>query len=145
MITEGKKVTIEYRVTLPDGTEVDSSLGEEALTFVQGEQDILPALEQALEGINAGEEKHLILPPQQAYGPIDDEYFQTVELELVPEDLRYKGACLSVEDDEGEFYKARLCKITQDGALLDFNHPLAGKTLVFDIWIVQVHEHQHLN
>lgn len=145
MITLGSTVTIEYRVLLQDGTEVDSNMGEDALTFVHGEHNILPALEFAIEGLTSGDHKQVILPPTKAYGPIDDEYFQTVELDLVPDELRYSGAYLSVEDDEGELYKARLCKITPDGALLDFNHPLAGKTLVYDIWIRQVHDRPKLN
>lgn len=145
MISEGKKVSIEYRVSLTDGTEIDSNIGYDSLTFIQGQNEILPALEQALEGLGSGTKTNVKLTPEQAYGPIDDEYFHTVDLDMVPEELRYQGAYLSVEDDNGEFYKARINKINANEAIIDFNHPLAGKSLIYEIKVLDVGENPHLN
>lgn len=145
MISEGKEVSIEYRVYLLDGTEVDSNIGYEELTFIQGQHEILPALEEAIEGMHSGTRTQIKLSPEEAYGPIDDEYFHTIEINMIPEELRYKGAFLSVEDDSGEFYKARLNKINSNNAIIDFNHPLAGKSLIYEIEIKSVGENPKLN
>ena len=146
IITAGKQVSIEYKVCFPDGSPVDEAIGkDESLTFIHGEEEILPAIEQALEGHTVGDDIHIELEPTYAFGPIDDSYFQEVDLELVPKELRYKNAELSLEDEDGLFYKATLAKLNKDKAILNFNHPLAGKTLIFDIKIIEIKEHPNLS
>lgn len=145
IVTNGKEVSIEYRICLTDGTEVESNVGDLELTYIQGSHEIFPALEDALEGLGEGEHAHITLKAKDAYGAIDDQSFQLIELDLIPEELRYRGAELSVEDESGDCYNARLAMITELGALVDFNHPLAGHTLVFDICVLSIDDGKPLN
>ena len=145
MIRNGTEVAIEYRITLTDGTEIESNIGDLELTYIQGEHEIFPELEQALEGVTEGEALQITLSPQQAYGAIDDDSFQIVDLDLIPEELQYRGAALAIEDAHGECHHARLARITDLGAVIDFNHPLAGHALVFNILVLSVNDNATLN
>jgi FKBP-type peptidyl-prolyl cis-trans isomerase 2 len=95
----------------------------------------LTALEAELEGLTAGDKKIVALDAVNGYGEINDEAFQEVPLEQIPEDARVVGAMLQAQGFPGPL---RVAEIKDDVAILDFNHPLAGKDLSFDITIVAV-------
>jgi FKBP-type peptidyl-prolyl cis-trans isomerase 2 len=138
MIRHGQKVSLEYTVFLDDGTQVDSNIGEEPLTFILGSNQLFPALENALLNLNVGDTKQIVLAAEEAYGPIVPDAFREVDLETLPLTYRYEGAVLGVQDPSGGVYPIRVHAIKQEKAVLDFNHPLAGKALRFDIKVVQV-------
>ena len=138
MIENGKKVALEYTVFLENGVEIDSNVGEKPLEFIHGKNQVFPALEDAVTGLVTGDLKRIVLSPDDAYGPILKEGFREVELETVPSEYRYVGAVVGVQDPAGGIYPIRVTKVTDDVAVLDFNHPLAGKTLLFDIKIVHI-------
>lgn len=138
MIENGKKVSLEYTVFLDNGMQIDTNVGEAPLVFVEGAQQVFPALEKALIGLDVGDIKKVSLGPEDAYGPVLKEGFREVELEVVPHQYRFVGAVVGVQDPEGGVYPIRVHKVTDDKAVLDFNHPLAGKTLLFDVKVVQV-------
>ena len=138
MIEKGKQVGIEYSVYLEDGMKVDSNEGENPLTFLQGSGQILPALEEALNGMEEGQNKKVELPPEKAYGYVDPEAFKEVDSAVIPDNLRYKGALLGVQDQNGEQYLVRVHEVTDEKTVIDFNHPLAGHTLTFDIKVISV-------
>lgn len=140
MIENGYRVSFEYTVFLEDGTEVDSNIGEDPMVFVVGTGQIFPALEQELLGLKVGEQKHVLLAAKDAYGPVLPEAFREVDLETVPTSFRYVGAVLGVQDPAGGVYPIRVHKIDQNKVTLDFNHPLAGKSLAFDVRILSVQE-----
>jgi|EndMetStandDraft_3_1072993.scaffolds.fasta_scaffold04479_10 FKBP-type peptidyl-prolyl cis-trans isomerase 2 len=138
MIKSGKKVSLEYTVFLEDGTQIDSNVGEDPLTFVLGSNQVFPALEQALTGLKVGDTKQIFLKAEEAYGPIVPEAFKEVDLEAVPTPFRYPGAVLGVQDPAGGVYPIRVHEIKDQKAILDFNHPLAGRSLNFHVKVVEV-------
>jgi FKBP-type peptidyl-prolyl cis-trans isomerase SlyD len=138
VVQDGSTVSIEYTLKLEDGTTADSNVGGEPLVYVQGEQQILPALEARLLGMKAEESREITLSPEEAYGPVQPEGFQTVPLEIIPDDARHEGARLVGQGPHGEPIHAKVTEIKEDEAVVDLNHPLAGETLHFDIKIVSI-------
>ncbi len=136
MIKNGQKISLEYTVFLEDGTQVDSNIGEDPLVFVLGSHQVFPALEQALLGLKIGDTKQVTLKPEEAYGPIVKEAFREVGLETVPDQFRKEGAVLGIQDPAGGVYPIRVHQIRDQKVILDFNHPLAGKSLRFDVKVV---------
>lgn len=138
MIQKGKKVSLEYTVYLEDGMQIDTNVGDDPLEFVVGKNQLFPALEQEIVQLAVGDRKEIFLHADQAYGPIVPDAFREVELEVIPEQLRYNGAVLGVQDPSGGVFPVRIHQIKESKAVLDFNHPLAGKNLRFDVTVVEV-------
>ena len=138
MIKNGQKVSLEYTVFLEDGTQIDTNIGEDPLTFVMGSNQVFPALEQAILELDAGDTKEVLLRAEEAYGPVVQEAFREVDLETVPAPFRYEGAVLRAQDPAGGVYPIRVHQIKQEKAVLDFNHPLAGRALKFDLKVVEI-------
>lgn len=138
MIVHGKKVSLEYTVFLADGTQVDTNVGEDPLVFVLGEHQVFPALEQELLGLKIGDTKKIVLKPEQAYGPVLPEAYREVDAAAVPENYRFAGAVLGIQDPEGGVYPIRVHSVNDDKVVLDFNHPLAGQALQFDVKVMEV-------
>ena len=138
MIKHGQKVSLEYTVFLDDGTKIDSNVGEDPLVFVLGSHAVFPALEEALAKLDEGDTKQIDLAPEQAYGPIVREAFREVDAEVVPPNFRHEGAVLGVQDPNGGVFPIRVHEVKDKKIVLDFNHPLAGKALRFDVKILSV-------
>lgn len=138
MIRKGQRVELEYSVFLEDGKIIDSNVGESPLAFHLGMHQILPALEDEVKDLTKGDTKRITLNPEQAYGEVDPSAFKEVDSDAIPEDLRYEGAVLGVQDDEGNQYRIRIESISGPTAVIDFNHPLAGKKLTFEMRIIDV-------
>lgn len=138
MIEKGKRVAIEYSVCLEDHTPVDSNVGQDPLIFNCGAQQILPALEQALHGLEVGDSKHITLGPEMAYGDVNPGAFREVNAEMIPEDLQFEGAILVITDDNFGEMLIRVDHLKGDKIVLDFNHPLAGKKLTFDVKVLDI-------
>lgn len=138
MIEKGSSVSIEYTLKLDDGTTVDTNVGEDPLTYIQGKSEILPALEEALSGDGVGDSRSVQLTAEEGYGSINLEAFQEVELEMVPEDARAAGTMLVATDPEGQQQPIRVHEVKEASIVLDFNHPLAGQTLNFDVKILAI-------
>lgn len=138
VITEGSKVALEYTLNVDGGKTVDSNTGDDPLVYTQGNHEIIPALEEELSGLAAGDEKKVTLEPEDAYGAVDPNAFQEVPLDQIPEDARKKGQLLVMQDQQGHRQQIRVSEIHEDTAVLDLNHPLAGKTLHFDVKVLDV-------
>lgn len=138
MIEKGKQVAIEYRILLEDQTQVDSNIGKDPLVFHVGRHQILPALEEALHGLSVGDAKQIILSPDHAFGEVNPEAFKEVDAHLIPEDLRFAGALLVVADQQFGEMLIRVDSLSGEKIILDFNHPLAGKTITFDVRVLDV-------
>ncbi len=138
MIQNGKKVSLEYTVFLADGTQIDSNVGEDPLVFVLGQNQVFPALEQELLGLKVGDTKKITLQAEQAYGPVVPEAFREVDIETVPAQYRFAGAVLGVQDPSGGVYPIRVHEVKDEKIVLDFNHPLAGQELRFDVKVIGV-------
>jgi FKBP-type peptidyl-prolyl cis-trans isomerase 2 len=138
MIQKGKKVSLEYSVFLEDGMQIDSNIGETPLIFTVGMNQLFPALEQAVVELKVGEKKEILLKAEEAYGPVIAEAFKEVEIDAIPSKFRFAGAILGVQDPAGGVFPIRVHEIKNSKAVLDFNHPLAGKNLRFAVKVVEV-------
>ncbi len=138
VIENGQSISIEYTLKLDDGTTVDTNVGEDPLTYTQGSSEILPALEAALVGHAVGDTKEVKLTAQEGYGPVKIEAYQEVELNMVPEDARTVGMMLVATDPEGQQQPIKVHEVREETIILDFNHPLAGEALNFEIKILGI-------
>ena len=134
VIQEGSQVSFNYTLT-SDGEQVESNKGQEPLTYTQGGGQILPALEAELVGLAVGDTKEVSLAAADAYGEIDPGAIQEVPLDKIPEAARYEGAMLQAE---GVPTPIRVTEVKEEVIVVDFNHPMAGTDLVFDIEIMAV-------
>lgn len=137
-IREGSVVTIVYSMTLPDGTVVKSAQEGNPLVYNQGRGELLPAVEEKLAGARAGEVREFTLPPEQAFGEVRNDALIEVALDKLPEDARREGAALVISNQQGQEHVIRVKEIKGDKAVLDLNHPLAGKTIHFKIRILSI-------
>ena len=129
-IIEGSKVILQYVATVPGSTEIDYGNVSE---FIQGRHEIFPALEQEVVGMKPGEEKKVELSPAEGFGPHDDRKKMEIPKTLLP--LGSKEGDI-VENDLGDF--ATVAEVSDTTAVLDYNHPLAGKPLVVQLKILKV-------
>ncbi|HCA41211.1 MAG TPA: peptidylprolyl isomerase [Aminobacterium sp.] len=140
-IKNGDTISVHYKGTLEDGTVFDASEGREPLKFKVGSGQVIDGFDKAVLGMTVGEEKTINVPPQKAYGEYEMELTMEVPAEHIPDDLNPKvGEVLQVQTPDGNTFNALVADVSEKGMLLDANHPLAGKTLIFDITIVEIHE-----
>lgn len=137
-VSNGKQVTLEYTLKLDDQSVVDTNVGGEPLTVTQGHHDVIPGLEKALEGMAPGEKKKVTVAPTEAYGEFDPKAFQEVGRKMVPVDAQKVGAQLEGTTTDGRKVFPRISEVKNETIVLDFNHPLAGKTLHFDVKVLDV-------
>lgn len=139
MIEKGQTVSLEYSVFLEkEGTLIDSNVGEQPLVFVMGAQQVFPKLEAEVRPLSVGDKKIVVLSPDEAYGPVMKDAFREIDANLVPEHLRKEGSVVGIQDPNGGVYPVRIHKIKGDQVILDFNHPLAGKSLKMDVKVIKV-------
>ncbi|MCL4079391.1 peptidylprolyl isomerase [Coriobacteriia bacterium Es71-Z0120] len=138
----GDTVTVHYRGMLEDGTVFDASEGRAPLLFTLGEGDVIPGFEAAVLGLEVGEKAVATIPPEEAYGPRYEEAVQEVPIDLFGEAAPEIGDVVSVIADDGSQLAATVSAISDDlmTVTLDFNHPLAGRTLTFEIELVEIVE-----
>ena len=139
-IADGQVVSMEYTLQV-DGEVVDSSKGNGPLEFIQGTGNIIPGLERELYGLVTGDNRQVSVAPADGYGEMDSEAFIDVPRGEFPDNIPLeKGVEIQVRDQSGHPMYARIDSITDESIRLDFNHPLAGKTLNFDVTIVGVRD-----
>ncbi len=135
-IEDGQVVSMDYTLQV-DGEVVDSSEGREPLEFLQGAGNIIPGLEQELYGMAVGESKKVVIQPDEGYGIIDPDAFVEVPRDQFPTNIPMEvGTEITVTDQDNNPMNARIDSLDDDNVILDFNHPLAGKELHFDVKIV---------
>ena len=135
----GDKVKVHYKGTLEDGTIFDSSEGREPLEFTIGDGNIIPGFEEAVIGMNPGDNKSQKIPSEQAYGPKIPELLAEVERDQVPSHITPEvGQQLQIKQDDGQVTIVTITDVNDKTISLDANHPLAGKDLTFDITLVEV-------
>lgn len=127
---------MEYTLHV-DGQLVDSSEGRAPLEFLQGAGNIIPGLEEELYGMELGESKNVIVSAEDGYGELDPDAFVDVPRAQFPAEIPLEpGIELQVRDDTGRVLLARIDRVDDQNVRLDFNHPLAGKELNFQVKIV---------
>ena len=137
-VSDGKSISLEYTLTLEDKKVLDTNVGGEPMNFTQGSHQIIPGLESALEGMKVGESKQVTVNPEEGYGPINPEAVQEVPIENIPPDARKVGVRLQGQDAQGRMVHPLVTEVKEQVVMLDFNHPLAGKKLFFDVKILDI-------
>jgi FKBP-type peptidyl-prolyl cis-trans isomerase 2 len=138
VIKNGSKVAFDYTLTV-DGKVADTSAGKKPLEYVQGDGKLIPALTKKLEGMRAGEEKTIVLPPEEAYGKVNPDAKREVPKTALPQNTELKpGMTMQARDAKGNVFMTKIAEVKKDSVIMDMNHPLAGKTLTFKIKIVSI-------
>jgi FKBP-type peptidyl-prolyl cis-trans isomerase SlyD len=139
-VQDGQVVSMDYTLHV-DGEVLDTSAGHEPLEFLQGAGNIILGLEQELYGMAIGEDKKVVVQPDEGYGAIDPEAFVEVPKEQFPPSIPLEvGTEIQVTDQDGRPMQARIDSVSDDAVTLDFNHPLAGKELHFNVKVVGLRE-----
>lgn len=139
-VQNNKVVSMEYTLHL-DNEEIDSSKGQDPLQFLVGYGNIISGLEREMIGMEVGESKDVIVPPADGYGEFDENAFMDVPRKVFPTDIPVEeGTELTVRDDSGQPRYARIDTVDGDTVTLNFNHPLAGDELHFNVKVVEVRE-----
>jgi len=137
-IADGAYVSLEYTLTLEDKTVVESNVGNDPMTYQHGAHEIVPGLEKALTGLAKGSRKRVLVKPGEGYGDVNPKAVQKVKKDMIPEQARKVGAQLEAKGPDGESMFPIVTSVTAETVTLDFNHPLAGKTLIFDVKVIDV-------
>ncbi|MBW6468252.1 MAG: peptidylprolyl isomerase [Coriobacteriia bacterium] len=134
---EGTTVRVHYRGTLEDGSEFDTSRGRDPLEFTIGSGEVIPGFESAVADMAVGDSTTITLDAENAYGGYHEEAVQVVPVTAFTDDP-YEGAVVQLLGPNGERLAATITSIEGDDVTLDFNHPLAGKALSFEIELIEV-------
>jgi FKBP-type peptidyl-prolyl cis-trans isomerase 2 len=131
-------VTVNYTGKLEDGSVFDSSLneGREPLTATLGQGSLIPGFENGLIGMLVGESKTVNIPCVDAYGELNDQLVAEVPKDRVPEGVT-EGQMLQTMTQQGPM-NVTVKEVKEDVVILDANHPLAGKDLIFDLEVVSI-------
>lgn len=135
----GDVVAVHYTGKLEDGSVFDTSREGEPIEFELGSGSVIEGFEQAVEGMNVGEQQEVRLDPDNAYGARRDDLEVDVPRAQLPEDVDPEvGQTLAVQVGPEQQAIARIADVEADKVKLDLNHPLAGQPLVFDIELVEI-------
>jgi len=138
-VAPGCQVELEYVLALPSGEIVERTEAERPLRFTCGAGEILPGLDRAVEGLEANEEKKFELTPLEAYGTRDSEAVLTVPREEIPPDVALEeGLVYVLHGEDGQDRMVTIASVNNTEVILDFNHPLAGQTLCFQVKVISV-------
>ncbi len=127
----GDCIEIHYTTCALEGSVIETSRGREPLKFIVGSDEVLPGLNRGIVGMRPGECKRISISAEQAFGHQHDDLVRTVPRSLLPDKVAV-GDQLSVSID-GTLFDVWIQKLSQETAILDANHPLAGESLIVDI------------
>lgn len=134
----GDTVRIHYTGRLTDGTVFDSSAGREPLEFTLGEGQVIPGFEEAVTGMQPGDERTVTIPADQAYGALREDLLVSVPRTQFPPDIQPEvGQQLQMQQD-GQAFVVTVVEVADDAVTLNANHPLAGEDLTFDLALVEI-------
>ncbi len=140
-IQKDSHVTMEYTLTLESGEQIDQSDPNQPLQFLCGYSQIIPGLEKELIGKNENDSFQVKVPSEEGYGAYQEELIQKIPLEQFPEKIELKvGMSFQTRSPQGFPITFVIKEVEKDSAVVDLNHPLAGKTLIFDVAIKGVRE-----
>lgn len=137
-VQDGKKVKIDYTLKM-DGQVIETSVDKEPLEYSHGAGQIIPGLSAGLTGMKVGEQKTVIVEPKDAYGDVIPENFREIPKSNFPADAKPEmGMVVQLKDEAGNIIPGILWEIKEETLVVNFNHPLAGKTLEFDVKVVAI-------
>ncbi len=136
-VSNGTVVSLEYTVKLDNDEIIDTNVGKEPLVYTHGTNQIIRGVESAVEGMEIGQAKQAVVPPAEGYGERDPNAIHEVPKDQLPQDIAV-GTQLHGKDASGRDIQPIVSAIKDETVLLDFNHPLAGKTLYLDLKVVDI-------
>jgi FKBP-type peptidyl-prolyl cis-trans isomerase SlyD len=140
-IAAGKVVTLAYSLRDEEGDVLDSSEDDGPLVYLHGQDNIVPGLEKALTGKTVGEKLRVVVPPEEGYGEWDEEGVQVLARGTFPPEVELEvGLQLVMEDEDGDPMPFWIAEIAGDDVTIDFNHPLAGAQLDFDVEVLAIRD-----
>jgi FKBP-type peptidyl-prolyl cis-trans isomerase 2 len=135
----GDTVKVHYTGKLEDGTVFDSSRERDPITFTLGSGNVIPGFDQGVAGMQPGESKTLKILPNDGYGERQDKLVVDVPSSRFPEEIDPKvGEQYQMQQSDGRTVNVTVTNMKDDMVTLDANHPLAGKTLIFDVELVAI-------
>ena len=138
-VSEGTRVFLNFSVGLEDGSEVDSNFGGDSVNFVIGDGSLLPGFERLLFGMSPGERQMFMVPPESAFGQPNDNNVQSLPRKQFEEDVDLEiGLVFSFADASGSELPGMIIAFNEEDVTVDFNHPLSGRTILFDVLIHRV-------
>ena len=137
MIENGKVVSVHYVGKFTDGEVFDSSEGREPLQFEVGSGQLIPGFESAIIGKVVGDKVTASITPEEGYGLVREDLIVSVPLDKMPGDVEV-GQALEAQGENGQSAQVFVKEINEDTVVIDGNHPLAGKDLVFEIEVVEI-------
>ncbi len=138
MIKNGSVVSFEYTLSDDSGQVLQSNKGQEPVSYTYGKKEIVAGLEKGMADMQLNEEKSICVQPEEGYGQVDPKGFKEVPKSDVPDGAQKPGTPLTARGPEGQETLIHVREVKQDTIVLDFNHPLAGKTLTFDVKVVGI-------
>lgn len=139
-VQDNSVVTLDYTLRV-EGEIVDSSESSEPIQFIQGQGQIIPGLESELYGMSAGDSKNVVVQPENGYGQLDKEAYADIPRSEFPAHIPMEvGTALQLRDQEGDVLDAYIDAVEGENVRLTFNHPLAGKTLHFEVTVLDIRE-----
>lgn len=137
--TKGNKVKVHYTGKLNDGTVFDSSENREPLEFVLGDGNMIKGFDTAVQGMELGSNKSVVIPSVEAYGEKREDMMVDIPVDQVPADIKPEvGMDLSIQNQDGQPMPVKVVHVDEEKITLDANHPLAGQDLNFDITLVEI-------
>tara|TARA_R110001632_G_scaffold174325_1_gene293914 strand:- start:1568 stop:1996 length:429 start_codon:yes stop_codon:yes gene_type:complete len=138
-VKENNTVKVHYTGKLPDGQVFDSSEGKEPLEFTLGKGQLMPGFEKGLIDMKLNEKKTITIAKKEAYGDVADNLRQEVKRSELPQDLIPEvGMGLVSKSADGQETNLRVVELKEESIVIDGNHPLAGKDLIFDLEVVSI-------
>ena len=138
VVKDGQMVSLHYTLTGADGKVIETSKNKEPLKYIHGQKMMIPGLEKELAGMKVGGEKYVTVKPEDGYGKVDPNAVQEVPKDKIPPNALQVGAVLAARSPEGMVVPMTVREIKEKTVVMDMNHPMAGKTLVFDIKVVDI-------
>jgi len=137
-VENGNTVAVHYTGTLNDGTQFDSSRGKEPLMFKVGSGQVIPGFNDGVIGMSEGDTKTVTIAAANAYGQINPQAIQEVNKDRLPPDFIIKIGETVMGETGGQQFSARIMSEQAETVTMDFNHPLAGQDLTFEIELVSI-------
>jgi FKBP-type peptidyl-prolyl cis-trans isomerase SlpA len=138
-VSEGTRVFLNFSLSLEDGSEIDSNFADDAVDFVVGDGSLLPGFERLLFGMSAGDRRIFSVAPEQAFGMANDDNVQQLERSEFDDEVELEiGLIFSFADAGGGELPGLVIEFDDQYVTVDFNHPLAGRTILFDVLIHRV-------
>ena len=138
VVKDGLMVSLDYTLKETDGKVIETSKGREPLKYIHGQKMIPAGLERELGGMKVGGQKHVTVKPEDAYGKLDPKAMKEVPKDKVPANALKVGAVLAETRPDGTVVPLTVRQIKEKTVVMDMNHPMAGKTLVFDVKVVDI-------